>query len=220
MTLDKNKEFFGNVDQTLERVHAEVRDGLALLNRTEKPIVTFFGSHRVQPADADYQHCKTLAFELGKRGYAILSGGGPGIMHAANSGATAAGAPSLAARAELLSNEWVSDPIFTGRLDFRFLFLRKFIMAVKSDALVFYPGGYGTLDELFEYIVLMQTKIYDTVPIICVNKSHWEGLFKWLRERTAKQFLIHSAHDLALLRFLDSHEDILQAITQRPRPPA
>ncbi len=218
MTLDKNKEFYANIDQTLERVQEEMGGGLALLNRTERPIVTFFGSHRVQPTDVMYQHCMRLACELGKRGFAILSGGGPGIMHAANSGATAAGAPSLAARAELLRGEWVGDQIFTDRLDFRFLFVRKFIMAVKSEALIFYPGGYGTLDELFEYIVLMQTRIYDTVPIICVNKGYWEGLFAWLRENPLKKnFLMHSAEDLSLLSFLDEQQDIVNALTSRPR---
>ena len=124
---------------------------------------------------------------LVKRGYAILSGGGPGIMHAANSGAMEAGAPSIGLRAELLEEQEVTDKIFTHKLSFHFLFTRRFIMSIKSEALVFYPGGYGTLNELFDYAVHMQTNIIDTVPIICVNKKYWQGLFDWLKENPLKK---------------------------------
>ena len=128
--------------------------GLTLLNKINEPIVTFFGSHKVTPENEFYQQARHTAFELGKRGYAILSGGGPGIMHAANSGAMEAGTPSIGLRAELLEEQEVIDKIFTHKLSFHFLFTRRFVMAIKSEALVFYPGGYGTLNELFDYAVL------------------------------------------------------------------
>ncbi len=208
--LHKNKEYFSNVDWTVEKVRDEVNSGLALLNKIDKPIVTFFGSHRVAPESKYYQDAKQVAYELGKSGYAILSGGGPGIMHAVNSGATKAQAPSIGLKAELLKGEKVTDPIFTHELSFHFLFARRFIMSIKSEALIFYPGGYGTLNELFEFAVLMQTEITDTVPIICVNKTYWQGLFDWLKDNPLKKdFFIHDIRDLNLLYCVDNFSEII-----------
>ncbi len=211
--LHKNKEYFASVDRTAEKVREEINNGLTLLNKIDKPIVTFFGSHRVSPKSEYYQHAKRVAFELGEKGYAILSGGGPGIMHAANSGATEAKAPSIGLRAELLKGEKVRDPIFTHELSFHFLFARRFIMAIKSAALIFYPGGYGTLNELFEYTVLMQTEIVDTVPIICTNRKYWNGLLDWLKDNPLKQdFLVHDLQDLNLLHLVDDVEEVTRLI--------
>ena len=211
--LHKNREYFTAVDRTVGKVHDEINNGLALLNDIEKPIITFFGSHRVAPETTYYQDAKQLACELGEHGYAILSGGGPGIMHAANSGATEAGAPSIGLKAELLKGEKVTEPLFTHELSFHFLFARRFIMSIKSEALIFFPGGYGTLNELFEYAVLMQTGIVDTVPIICVNKAYWRGLFDWLKANPLrKDFFIHNNRDLGLLHFVDSFPQIMNLL--------
>jgi len=211
--LHKNKEYFADVNKTVQKVNEEINDGFILLNKISKPIVTFFGSHRVAPENKYYKDAKKVAYELGENGYAILSGGGPGIMHAVNSGATEAKAPSVGLRAELLTEEKITDPIFTNELSFHFLFARRFIMSIKSEALVFYPGGYGTLNELFEFAVLMQTGIVDTVPIICVNKKYWQGLFKWLKNNPLKEdFLIHSVKDLELLHFVENSAEIINLL--------
>lgn len=211
--LHKNKEYFSNVDRTVDKVRQEINDGLALLNKIDKPMITFFGSHRAAPDSKYYKHAKETASQLGAAGYAILSGGGPGIMHAANSGAMEARAPSLGLRAELLTKERVTDPIFTDELPFHFLFARRFIMSIKSEALIFYPGGYGTINELFEYAVLMQVGIVDKVPIICVNKTYWQGLFDWLKENPLKEdFFINDIRDLKLLHFAENYEDIVGLI--------
>lgn len=211
--LHKNKEYFSNIDWTVEKVRDEVNSGLALLNKIDKPIVTFFGSHRVTPRSKYYQDAKKVAYELGKSGYAILSGGGPGIMHAVNSGATEAEAPSIGLKAELLKGERVTDPIFTHGLSFHFLFARRFIMSIKSEALIFYPGGYGTLNELFEFAVLMQTEITDTAPIVCVNRIYWQGLFDWLKNNPLKKdFFIHDIRDLNLLHFVDNFSEIIDLL--------
>ncbi|MBI4121797.1 MAG: TIGR00730 family Rossman fold protein [Parcubacteria group bacterium] len=213
--LHKNKEYYANVERTVDKVREEINNGLALLNKIDKPIVTFFGSHRVAPDSKYYQHAKQTACELGKNGYAILSGGGPGIMHASNAGATDAQAPSLGLKAELLTKERITDPIFTHELSFHFIFARRFIMSIKSEALIFYPGGYGTLNELFEYAVLMQIGIVDTVPIICVNKPFWSGLFDWLKENPLKEdFFINDIRDLKLLHFAEDSGDILRLIKE------
>jgi len=214
--LHKNKEYYDKTEETISKSQQEITDGLALLNKIDRDIITFFGSHRISHDSEYYTHCKKVAFELGKRNYAILSGGGPGIMHAANTGATEAKAPSLGLKAELLEGENVTDPIFTDSLSFRFLFARRFIMSIKSEALIFYPGGYGTLNELFEFAVLMQTGIVDTVPIICINKQYWHGLFDWLKNNPLKKdFFIHDLEDLNLLHFADNIEDIVDIIENK-----
>ena len=87
-SFHKNKEYFSKREWTIDKVQEEIKQGLALLNSIDKPIVTFFGSHKIKPTNAYYKHCEEVAFELGKKGYAVMTGGGPGIMHAANSGAT------------------------------------------------------------------------------------------------------------------------------------
>lgn len=210
-----NKQYL-NPDWTVEKVSEELNKGLNLLNKIDVKIITFFGSHRVVPKSKYYQDCKKLAFELGKRKYAILSGGGPGIMHASNSGATEAKTHSIGITAELLTEEKITDPIFTETLTFKFLFARRFIMSIKSEALIFYPGGYGTLNELFEYAVLMQTKIVDTVPIICVNKNYWKGLFEWLKNNPLKkEFFIQDINDLNLIHFVDDHKEIIKIIEKK-----
>jgi len=211
--LHKNKQYFANVDETVAKVKEEINDGLDLLNQIHKPIITFFGSHKVKQENKYYEHAKQIAYQFGKAGYAILSGGGPGIMHAVNTGATEANAPSIGLQAELLKGELVVDPIYTHKHSFHFLFARRFIMSIKSEALIFYPGGYGTLNELFEYAVLMQTDIVDTVPIICINKQYWHGLFDWLKDHPLKEdFLIKDVRDLHLLHFAEDFRDIQNAI--------
>lgn len=211
--LHKNKQYYKNTGWTTDKVHKEIDNGLALLNKINKKIVTFFGSHRVKKDNEYYHHCKKLAFELGKKNYAVLTGGGPGIMHAANSGAKEANTQSIGLKAELLKGEKVNDPIFTHQLPFHFLFVRRFIMSIKSEALIFYPGGYGTLNELFEYAVLMQIGIVDKVPIICVNRKYWQGLFDWLKNNPLKKgFFIYNIKDINLLHFVDTIDEVIKII--------
>ncbi len=214
--LHTNKQYL-NKDWTIDTVNKEINNGLEILNKIDKPIVAFFGSHRINKTNKYYKHCETVAFELGKNGFAIVTGGGPGIMHAANTGATKAKAPSIGLKAELLTKEIVKDKIYSHKSDFKFIFVRRFIMSIKSEALIFYPGGYGTLNELFEYAVLMQTGICDKVPIICVNKDYWKGLFDWLKKNPLKnKFFIHN-NDIKLLYFVDSEKEIINIITKRKR---
>lgn len=211
--LHRNKQYFSDASWTAEQVRREINQGLSLLNKIENEIITIFGSHRVSPGSHYYEHCRKLAYLLGKKGFAIITGGGPGIMQAANFGATQAQVPSIGLRAELLKGEQVLDPIYTDELSFHFLFVRRFIMSIKSEALIFYPGGYGTLNEIFEYAVLMQNKIVDRVPIFCVNRPYWQGLFDWLTANPLKKdFLKNKLSDLKLIHFVDSADEILDVI--------
>ena len=213
--LHKNKQYL-NANWTVEKVHDEINQGLTLLNKIDNKIITFFGSHRVSLKSQHYEHCMDVAYHLGKRGYAIISGGGPGIMHAANSGATKANVPSLGLRADLLKGEEVTEPIFTEKLSFHFLFARRFIMSIKSEALIFYPGGYGTLNELFEYAVLMQTSIFYKFPIICITRKYWQGLFDWLENNPLKEhFFIKNHEDLELISVVDTLDEIIKIIEKK-----
>ncbi len=209
----KNKQYYAKTDWTVNRVGAEIDGGLALLNKIDDDIVTFFGSARIKSDNPNYIHCKNLASELGRSGYAIMSGGGPGIMHAANTGAKEAEACSIGMRAELLKSEHTNDPIYDYLFDFHFLFVRRFIMSIKSKALIFYPGGLGTLNEIFEYGVLMQTGIVDVVPIICVNKKFWDGLFNQFGKTLVENdFLMHGKDDLSMFHIVDTNAEVLNIL--------
>lgn len=211
--LLKNRRYYQQAGWTNKKVNEELQSGLRLLKGIDKPVITFFGSHKEKVGSKWYRHCKGVSQELGKRGYAICSGGGPGIMHAANAGAMEVGAPSIGMKAKLLRHEHVSDNIFTHKLSFHFMFVRRFCLSIKSQALIFYPGGYGTLNELFEYVVLMQIGMVDRVPIICVNSQFWGGLISWLRTHPLKRdFLISKKVDLHLISVVDTEKEILDMI--------
>jgi len=214
--LRKNKKYFSKTSWTSKKIHEEIEAGLSLLNKTENKIVTFFGSHKTRKESHYYNHCRKVAYSLGKQGYAVISGGGPGIMQAANTGAMQAKAISIGLKADFLKGEKVDDDIFTHILTFHFMFVRRFILSIKSEALIFYPGGFGTLNELFEYAVLMQTGVVDKVPIILVDRQYWESLFKWLKAKPKKNnFFINTKKDLDLFYFADDLDEILDIIKKR-----
>lgn len=201
---------------TVDRVKKEINAGIELLNGIKQPIVSFFGSHKTKNNSPYYKQTKEVAFMLGKCGYAIVTGGGPGIMKAANEGATKAKAPSIGIKASLIKGETNNDPVFTDQISYHFLFVRRFILSIKSDALIFFPGGYGTLNELFEYIVLIQLDFIDQVPIILVGKEYWKGLFKWLEEQPGrKDYFIKQDRDLGLLEFCDTTEEIVGLVEKK-----
>jgi uncharacterized protein (TIGR00730 family) len=114
----------------------------------------------------------------------------------------------------LQDEQAVNDDIFTNQESFKFLFARRFCLALKSDAIVFYPGGYGTLNELFEYITIMQIHLVDPVPVICVNKKYWNGLFKWLKTQTLKDKYITAKH-LKGIYFAETPEEIVKIIEKK-----
>lgn len=216
MALTKNKAYLLNSERTVKEAGKELSRGLQLLDGIDHRIVSVFGSHLAKPRSKPYQQCKELACLLGQQGYAIITGGGPGIMEAANAGAKAAGVPSIGFKAKLLQNEQISKHVHTKVLSFKYLFVRRFVLSIKSDALIFYPGGFGTLNELYEYIVLMQTKMADTVPLICMNKAFWKGLFSWTRGTPLRHKYL-SKKDLALVHFADSTADVVRILKKAKR---
>jgi uncharacterized protein (TIGR00730 family) len=216
--LRKNKQYFEHRRWASNEARNEIVDGLALLDSIDNPIVSFFGSHMVEPRSKHYKHAEKTGYALGKKGYAVVTGGGPGIMYAANAGAYRAGSPSIGIRASLIKGEKVDGSIYTHTRAYTFLFVRRFILAVKSEALIFYPGGFGTLNELFEYVVLIQTHMNDKVPLILVDKAYWKGLFAWVRKEMGKQKLLtHGAKDLDLFYFVDDVDEIVKIIEKNAK---
>lgn len=213
--LHKNKEYYTKSEWTVKQATGEIEAGLALLDKIEKPIVGFFGSRRLQRGNKYYDHCKETAFQLGKNGYAVMTGGGPGIMKAANTGAMNANAPSIGLQAKLLTEEKIADKIFTDKMEFHFFFVRRFIMSIKSDALIFYPGRWGTINELFEYAMLIHNGIVDRVPLICVDKKYWQGLFDWMEDNPAKKDFSFANTDRNLVQYANTVEDVLHIIKKK-----
>ncbi|HYD02829.1 MAG TPA: TIGR00730 family Rossman fold protein [Alphaproteobacteria bacterium] len=213
--ISKNKQYFVNIKRTVSDVDIEVSTGLKILNSIDNKIVSVFGTHNLEPRHPYYINCEETCYRLGVRGYAIMSGGGPGIMEASNTGATRANTVSIGFKAGLLKKEQlVNKKIFTHQLSFKYLFARRFCLAIKSDALVFYPGGYGTLNEFFEYVTLIQTGMVDPVPVICVNKEYWKGMFKWLKEKTLKENFIQQRH-LDGIYFAETPQEVVKIIREK-----
>lgn len=193
-----------------DEVKLEIEKGIQLLKHIKTPIVTFLGSHIGEPGDHHYDIAYDTAKELGKNGMAVMTGGGPGVMEAGNKGAKEAGVDSIGITAYLIKGEPVRDEFMTHRLDLKYMFVRRFILSIKSNALIIFPGGFGTFNEMFEFITIMQVHMVDKVPIILVNKKFWKGLDTWMRTLPEQKMI--SQGDLDLITYADSVEEIMNLL--------
>ncbi|MFL5552844.1 MAG: TIGR00730 family Rossman fold protein, partial [Gemmatimonadaceae bacterium] len=195
----------------VHRAASELRQGFQLLGHVGKA-VTIFGSARTEPSHAEYAQAQELARRLGERGFAIITGGGPGAMEAANRGAQEAGAPSIGLDIELPHEQALNgyvDPDLG--LTMHYFFTRKVMFVRYASAFVCFPGGFGTLDELFEALTLIQTgKIY-RFPVILFGRYYWAGLLRWLQARVLSEGKI-SEGDLDLMLVTDDPAEAAQAI--------
>jgi hypothetical protein len=211
--LNQNLQFLDHKGKTLALVEKEVSQGINILNDIRQPIVTFLGSHKTKKDDHFYIHAHDTAYALGKAGYAILTGGGPGIMEAANQGGLDASVPSIGFKAGLIKNEEVEPDQFTDSYSFSFLFTRRFFLGIKCEAFVVYPGAYGTFNEMFEYLTLIQAKLVDKVPVICVGREFWEGLFEWFKTSPLHEgYFVDGKNDLSIITLVDTVEEVLEAV--------
>ena len=169
--------------------------------------VSVFGSARLTPADPAYERCVDTIRLLGEAGYGIITGGGPGIMEAANRGAREAGAPSVGCNIELPFEQKLNDFVDL-RIDFRYFFVRKTMFVKYAQAFVIFPGGFGTLDELFEALTLIQTGKVRNFPVVMFDTKYWAGLMDWIRDRALAEGKI-SEEDLDLIFLTDSPEDVV-----------
>ncbi len=181
------------------------------------PAVSVFGSARVSADDPMYRRCVETTRLLGEAGYAIITGGGPGIMEAANRGARLAGVRSVGCNIEL-PFEQRSNEFLDVSIDFRYFFVRKTMFVKYATAFVIFPGGFGTLDELFEALTLIQTGKVHNFPIVLFGSSYWSGMLDWIRGTMAAEGKILTS-DMDLLHVTDDPADATEHIVRR-RPEA
>jgi len=195
----------------IRRMRRELEMGFAALADVDQG-VTIFGSARTHPDDPEYRHAVDVARRLGRAGYAIITGGGSGIMAAANQGAREVGALSIGLAIDLPFQE-PENPFIDRPLRFHYFFTRKVMFVRYASAFVVFPGGFGTLDELFEALTLIQTRKIRSFPLVLVGSGYWTPLVGWLREQVLGEAKI-SAADLDLLSVVDDAEDIVRIVTE------
>jgi uncharacterized protein (TIGR00730 family) len=180
------------------------------------PAVSIFGSARTEPRSPVYRAARLTGAELAKRGFAVITGGGPGTMEAANRGCKERGGLSVGCNIELPHEQYMNDYVDLG-IEFRYFFARKTMFVKYARGFIIFPGGLGTLDELFESLTLAQTGKIDHFPIVLFGKDYWSGLLDWLRGPVTEDGMI-SPEDLDLLRFTDDPEEAAEIATSaRPK---
>ena len=188
------------------RIMGEFVEGFDELS-TLGPCVSVFGSARLTPADPVYDRCVQTVRLLGEAGYGIITGGGPGIMEAANRGAQEVGTPSVGCNIELPFEQSVNEFIDIG-IDFRYFFVRKTMFVKYAQAFVIFPGGFGTLDELFEALTLIQTRKVRNFPVILFDTAYWAGMMDWIEGTLLGEGKI-SKEDFDLIYLTDSPEEVV-----------
>ena len=177
------------------------------------PCVSIFGSARTKPDDNYYQLAENIAKNLSDNGYGVITGGGPGIMEAANKGAYNAGGTSVGLNIELPFEQHDNPYIDNDKsIDFDYFFVRKVMFVKYSQGFVVMPGGFGTLDELFEAITLIQTHKIGKFPIILVGKKFWSGLVDWIKETLLESHNNISKEDLHLLNIVDTEDEVIKIL--------
>ncbi len=193
------------------RIQAEFVEGFGLLAELGRA-VSVFGSARTLPGTAEYEQAEEIAMALVQAGYAVITGGGPGIMEAANKGAAAAGGVSVGLGIELPLETGLNDYANVG-IEFRYFFVRKTCFIKYSQAFVVLPGGFGTLDELFEALTLVATGKITKFPIVLVGSDYWSGMLDWLKNTVLGRENI-GAGELSLLRVADDTEEVVKIIKE------
>jgi uncharacterized protein (TIGR00730 family) len=191
------------------RIQAEFVEGFGLLAELGLA-VSIFGSARTKPDNSEYQLADDIASGLVKAGYAIITGGGPGIMAAANKGAAEAGGVSVGLGIELPLEAGLNDYVNVG-IEFRYFFVRKTVFIKYSQAFVVLPGGFGTMDEMFEALTLVATGKITKFPIVLVGSAYWAGLMDWLRETMLTRGNI-GEEELALFHIADTPDEVVKII--------
>jgi uncharacterized protein (TIGR00730 family) len=180
------------------------------------PAVTIFGSARSKPSDKYYRAAMNIAKGLAKHNLAVVTGGGPGIMEAANKGATHAGGKSVGLNIELpreqAGNRYANVPIH-----FHYFFARKVCFVKYSLGFIFMPGGYGTLDEFFEVVTLVQTERIPEFPLVLFGRDHWAGLVQWMKKELIQKNQFIGGDDLELFKITDEVDEVVEIIRDYER---
>ncbi|MCH8748122.1 TIGR00730 family Rossman fold protein [Patescibacteria group bacterium] len=208
--IDQPFNFKENPTWRIFRIMAEFTEGFEFLAPLRKE-VTIFGSARLNNKDRWYHQAEKLGRLLGENGYTVITGGGPGIMEAGNKGATESGGESIGLDIELpmeqRRNKWVKKGI-----GFHYFFTRKMMLSASAQAYIFFPGGFGTLDEFFELVTLIQTNKMEKVAMVCVGKDYWEPLMSWIRIQLAEKYKTISLEDMDIFRLVDTADEAFEII--------
>ncbi|MFP3983062.1 MAG: TIGR00730 family Rossman fold protein [Desulfurivibrionaceae bacterium] len=199
----------------LFKIMAEFVDGFDSLASVKGPAVSIFGSARRKEGDEYYQMALEISRRLGEAGYAIMTGGGPGIMEAANRGASEVDAFSIGLNISL-PHEQEENKYANLPLEFRYFFVRKVMLVKYAMAFICMPGGFGTLDELFESLTLIQTRRIKPFPIVLVGSSYWQGLVDWMQDSLVASGSM-DPEDLDIFRVMDDPDEIVEYIKETVR---
>lgn len=204
-------DFKGDEAWRMFRILSEFTEGFDKLSNIQNG-VSIFGSARLQEDDAYYQAARTIGKKLAEHDFTVITGGGPGIMEAANRGAADAGKPNVGLNIEL-PFEQVPNPYQSLPMEFKYFFVRKVMFVKYSIGYICMPGGFGTLDELFESLTLMQTHRVYKMPVILFGTEHWQGLLDWIKERVIQLNLVEKT-DLDLLTVTDDVDEVIERMLQ------
>ncbi len=193
------------------KIMGEFVDGIEALHDIG-PAVSIFGSARVKPDDPVYKKTEMLAALFAKNNFAVITGGGGGVMEAANKGAAEAGGKSVGLNI-VLPFEQKPNQYSNIKLEFKYFFIRKVMFVKYAHAYVIMPGGFGTLDELFEAVTLVQTHRIKPFPVILVGSEYWGGLKKWIESRLLKANML-SSKDIDILKVIDDPQEVVDTIKQ------
>lgn len=192
------------------RIMAEFVEGFQFLAGLSRE-VTIFGSARLPANGKWYQEATRLGKLLAENGYTVVTGGGPGIMEAANKGAFEAGGDSVGLNIQLPKEQRI-NPYVRSSKAFHYFFTRKVILTASAQTFVYFPGGFGTLDELFEILTLIQTKKIESVPVVLVGREYWSGLESWIKETVLGQFDTINVEDMKIFTIVDNAEEALAVV--------
>lgn len=200
----------------LKEIHDEFKRGFDLIQKYPKT-VSFFGSARFTAENEHYKQAQTLASKIVKElpGYAVVTGGGPGIMEAGARGASEAGGVSVGMTIRL-PHEQRDNPYLTESADFKYFFSRKTLLTFSAEAFVFFPGGFGTLDEFFDVLTLVQTGKIPRVPIILVGRDFWKPLAAFIEAHILVAHKAINPEDMNLYRITDNYDEIIDIIRKAP----
>lgn len=191
------------------KIMAEFVDGFEALSRIG-PCISIFGSARTQPGNKYYELAVEISKRLAEEGFGIITGGGPGIMEAANKGASIAGGKSVGLNIDLPFEQYPNPFIDRDKsLNFDFFFVRKVMFVKYSQGFIMMPGGFGTMDEFFEVATLIQTGKFKQSPMILVGRSYWSGLIKWIKETMGEEEHNINMEDLNLIHLFDTAEEVV-----------
>ncbi len=222
MNNQKNPHFFSRrdihgdeIETHLERINREFKEGFAFVRKYPKS-VTIFGSSLVAPDSQTYKSAHELGTRIAKElKYAVITGGGPGVMEAANKGAAEAHGQSVGLNISLPHEHHINGAA-TDSMKFSYFFSRKTMLTFAAETYVFFPGGFGTFDELFSVLTLIQTGKIPRVPIVLFDSKFWNGFLQMLQEKMLAEYHTIDPHDLELVKITDSVEYVLEVIEKAP----